>query len=191
MTRLRFAIALCVVAVGATGAAQTPRPAPPAEKPPSREPAQPLPPEAPPAPGVPRAERPSERQPAGQPVNIRLDVTIIDEGGPAPSRKSVSLTVADRQSGQVRSEVFVQDVGRVPLAVDAFPMLERDNRVRVRMTLDYQPNPGQDRKQPTPMNMRLSFGIVLDNGKKIVAAQAADPVTDRKVSVEVTATVLK
>jgi len=39
--------------------------------------------------------------------------------------------------------------------------------------------------------MRLSFGVILESGKKIVAAQAADPMTDRRVSAEVTATVLK
>src|SRR5688572_11098421 len=186
MTRVRLAIVLCVATLAATPAAQTPGPPPPPAQPKTRQPAPPLPPDAPLPPGAPRAER----VPPGEPVNIRLDVTIIDEGGPAPSRKTVSLTVANGQSGQVRSEVFVQDVGRVPLGVDVLPMLVRD-KVHTRITLDYQPNPGQDRKQPTPMSMRLSFAVHLENGKKIVAAQAADPVTDRRVSVEVTATIVK
>jgi hypothetical protein len=127
----------------------------------------------------------------GEPVNIRIEVTIIDEGGPQPSRKTVSVTVGDRQSGQVRSAVVVPGIGPVPLALDVLPALERNGKIRARITLEYQPNPGADRKEPTPVEMRLSFGVILESGRKIVAAQAADPVTDRRVSAEVTATVLK
>lgn len=149
-------------------------------------------PAAPPAPGAAAEppEQPEERRtPAGQPVNIRFDFTVVDEGGPSPSRKALSVTVADRQSGQVRAAVVVPDVGHVPLSVDVLPILDR-GFIRTRATLEYQPNPGADRKQ-IPTSMRLSFGVLLENGRKIVAAQAADPVTDRRVSVEVTATILK
>jgi hypothetical protein len=61
------------------------------------------------------------------------------------------------------------------------------------MVLEYRPTPAFDPKGavPTPASMRLQFGVMLKNGEKIVAAQAADPVTDRRVSVEVTATILK
>jgi hypothetical protein len=178
------ALALALVLAGAWPAVgQTPPPTAPG-RPGKVAPPTEAPPPAPPA------EQEPARLGRGQPVNIRFDFTIIDEGGPATSRKAVSVTVADRQSGLVRSEVFVQDVGRVPLSVDALPILE-DGKIRTRVTLDYQPNPGEDRKRPTPMSMRLSFGILLENGRKVLAAQAADPVTDRRVSVEVTATVLK
>jgi hypothetical protein len=212
MSRIRLAFVLCFAMAAANAVAQTPplppapgAPAPPAvPMPPGPEvvPAPPAPPSAPALPAPPRApqperapragrDQPAERQAPGQPVNIRFDITIVDEGGAQASRKSVSLTVADRQSGQVRSAVFVPDVGQVPLAVDAMPSLERDGKIRARISLDYQPDPGQDRKQPTPVSMRLAFGLVLESGKRIVAAQAADPVTDRRVSVEVTATVLR
>ena len=167
MTASRLMIVLCVASFAASAAAQTPSP-------------QPAPP-----------QRAPEERPVGQPVNVRIEVTIIDEGGPHPSRKTVSVTVADRQSGQVRSAVDVPGIGRVPLALDAFPIVERDGRIRTRITLEYQPSPGADRKEPTPVEMRLSFGVILDSGRKVVAAQAADPVTDRRVSAEVTATVLK
>jgi hypothetical protein len=140
-------------------------------------------------PEPPEAERLQQR---GQPVNIKLDVTIVDEGGPQPSRKTVSVTVADRQSGQVRSAVLVPGVGHVPVSLDALPTLEPDGKIRARLTLEYQPRPGNDPKEPSrPVEMRLSFGIILEDGKQVIAAQAADPVTDRRVSVEVRATVLK
>lgn len=194
MTRVRPLIVLYFVMLAASGGAQTPRPAPTSPaKPSTQEPAPPLPPDAPAPPGTPAAPQTAIKpeRPPGQAINIRLDVTIIDEGGPTPSRKTVSMTVGDRQSGQVRATVVVPGIGAVPLAVDALPMLERDGKIRTRMTLEYQPRPGADSKEPRPVEMRLSFGIVLEDGKKIVAAQAADPVTDRRVSVEVTATILK
>ena len=36
-----------------------------------------------------------------------------------------------------------------------------------------------------------SVALVLDDGKPVVAAQSADPITDRRVSVEVKATILR
>jgi hypothetical protein len=122
-----------------------------------------------------------------------MDVTIIDEGGPQASRKTVSVTVADRQSGQVRSAVNVPGVGNVPLALDVLPTVQKEGKIFARLTLEYRPNPREDTKEPAsvPVEMRLSFGIILENGRKVVAAEAADPVTDRRVTVEVTATLLK
>jgi hypothetical protein len=195
MTRVGSVIVACLVAVVTGAEAQTPRPAPAREPSSAQRPAPPLPPDAPPPPGTPpRLETPpaAPRSPAppGRAVNMRLDVTIIDEGGPQASRKTLSVTLADGQSGQVRASVFVPPMGPVPLALDAHPTLERDGKIRARITLEYQPNP-RDPKEPMPATMRLSFGIVLENGQKIVAAQAADPVTDRRVMVEVTATILK
>jgi hypothetical protein len=185
MTTFCLALVLSIAFMTTTAAAQTPRPTPPA---PPAEPAQP----APPRPDTtirPEPERVDRA--SGQWVNVRFDIGIVDEGGPQASRKAVTLTVADRQSGQVRATVFVPDLGHVPLAVDATPILEPGGKIRARITLEYQPNPGTDRKLPSSPSMRLSFGIVLENGKKIVAAQAADPVTDRQITVEITATVLK
>jgi hypothetical protein len=178
MTKMLVATALAFTMLAMSGAAQ-----PPAQ--PAAQPAAP----------APEAQATTARAPqkrgVGQAVNVRIEVTIIDEGGPQPSRKTVSVTVGDRQSGQVRSAVSVPGIGHVPLALDVLPVLERDGKIHPRMTLEYQPNPGADRTEPTPAEMRLSFGVVLESGKKIVAAQAVDPVTDRRVSAEVTATVLK
>jgi hypothetical protein len=195
MSRIRVAVTLCVAMLTTSIVAQTPSPAPP-----RGAPAQPKP--GPPPPALPRgadAPEPAASQRAeplqesfrGKPINIRIDVTIIDEGGPQATRKSVSVTVGDRQQGQVRAAVAVPGIGHVPIALDVVATLESDDRIRTRMTLDYRPSPRADPKEPMPVEMRLSFGIILESGKRIVAAQAADPVTDRRVSVEVLATVLK
>src|SRR5918996_1658256 len=83
-----LAIALLVVtgtsarqqSTAQTPAAQPGKPAPPAEQPPSRP------------------------EPAGQPVNVKLDLTITDQLGPGePSKKTVTMIVADRESGSIRS----------------------------------------------------------------------------------------
>lgn len=188
MTKTLVATALCLALLTGSGGAQTPAPAP-VPAPPAPAPAAPKP--GSPAPAVPAVPSIAPPPMIGESVNIRIEVTIIDEGGPQPSRKTVSVTVGDRQSGQVRSAVAVLGIGPVPLALDVLPVLQRDGRIFARITLEYQPNPGADRKEPTPVEMRLSFGVILESGRKIVAAQAADPVTDRRVSAEVTATVLK
>ena len=39
------------------------------------------------------------------------------------------------------------------------------------------------------LNERLS--LVLESGKPMIVSQAADPVSDRKITVEVTATILR
>jgi hypothetical protein len=160
-----------------------------------RPPDQPKPP---PPPAAPPPDQPAPRVaieapfPAAQPVNIRFDITAIDEGASQPLRKTMSLTLADQQSGSLRAAVQVPGVGEFPLNVDVTPVVQKNGKIRARITLDYRPGTGGDGKLLTgTSSMRLAFGILLDNGQKVVAAQAADPMTDRRVSVEVTATVLK
>lgn len=187
MIRLTSTVLTLSIAIAAPVVAQ-PRPAPPGVPAPVVTPEPPSPPR--------QAAEPESRQALqGQPVNIRFDFAIIDEGGPQPSRKVVSMMVADRQSGLVRSFVLIPGFGDVPISVDALPTIERDGRIRARVTLEYRANPAPaETEKPGPpptASMRLSFGILLESGRKVVAAQAADPVTDRRVTVEVTATVLK
>ena len=157
----------------------------PAQEPPSKPPAAPEPPA--------KADLLRPPEPAGQPLNIRFDVTIVDEGGPQTSRKAISVTVADREVGLVRASVSIPGHGDVPVSLDVRPALGSNGTIRTRMVLEYRPTPAFDPKGavPTPASMRLQFGVLLKNGEKIVAAQAADPMTDRRVSVEVTATILK
>jgi hypothetical protein len=43
----------------------------------------------------------------------------------------------------------------------------------------------------TRTEIRQNLRVVLENGKPLMVSQSADPVGDRKVTVEVTATILK
>jgi hypothetical protein len=178
----------------------------------------PQPPEAtPPPPGqTPRAPQPTPAatrptpppsQPSpfpigipGQPLNVRVDVTISDEGGAAaPLKKTVSMTVGDRQFGQIRSEASMPRGGTIPLHVDARPSMMADGKISLQMTLNYnltfaatgRPSTLGEVENATRTEIREQLAFVLENGKPLIVSQSADPIGDRRVTVEVKATVLR
>jgi hypothetical protein len=177
-------LALVASVAAAQQPTQVPKPAAPASAAKS---------EAEPAP----APRPAE--PAGQPLNVKLDVTITDQVGPGqPAKKTVSLVVADRASGSIRSW---GNTVRASLNVDATPTVLSNGTVRLSLGLEY--NPRQEPSAPaaaekvtepardggTSLNERIA--VLLDPGKPMVISQAADPMSDRRITVEVRATVMK
>lgn len=132
----------------------------------------------------------------GQPTNIKLEVTITDQTGPGePGRKTVSMILADRQSGSIRSGGHVlADGNRLPvtLNVDARPVIVSGGRILVELTLEYLPKPGTDNASSgegrANLTERLS-GLIVASGKPLVISQASDPSSDRRISVELTATI--
>jgi hypothetical protein len=142
------------------------------------------------APSV-RPEEPSSWQ------NIKVEVAITDTfSADVQARKTVSMLILDGRNGQVRSSG-----GSGVLNVDAIPRLRSDGRIYLWLTLEYMPEltsqqgqllakeAGGPTGRPTMFNESLSL-IVVD-GKPLVASQSADPRSERKVAVEVTATVQK
>lgn len=148
-------------------------------------------------------------------ANVRLDITINDQSaGGKPAKKSITMLIADRGDGRVRSTgtltqewvqpgmvspdgkplVSVRPVGEVQLNVDAsVEMLEAD-RIRTRLTIEYTPGgsdplPAGSAVTRSPLNQSVT--VILTNGKPLVITQAADPLSDRKITVEVTATILR
>lgn len=139
-----------------------------------------------------KSEQPRPEPPLGQPVNIKLDLTITDQTGPGdPLRKVVTLVVADRHSGSIRSTGSVRSQGRVQINVDARPQILQSGAIRLTLGLEYNPRTlGND--SPTEWSsLNEQIGVVLQPGKPLVVSQAADPASDRKISVEVLASVLK
>ncbi len=143
------------------------------QTPPPPPPPPPVPP-APPAPAqAPKVQAPKVIAPAEAPpgfldtpaanMNVRVDVTIIDQSGSgAPTRKTVSLTVADNGRGSVRSGVTVPipNITYVPspgakegpttpmtsynyrdmgLSLDVTDARIRGNYVRLRLAVEYNP----------------------------------------------------
>jgi hypothetical protein len=172
------------LALGTDARAQTPaKEAPKTEKP------------------APAAAKPPE--PQGQPVNIQIELTITDQaGGVESGKKTVSMIVADRRSGSIRTSGIIRtaDGSRpVSINVDVLPFIAREGLVRVDLGLDYTPRMPETRETPPQAGVegRPGAGVTeristfLESGKSRIISQAADPSIDRHVTVEIKATILK
>jgi hypothetical protein len=175
--------------------------------------AQPPAPATPAAPGQPsRGDQPAVApvaRPAvapaarreGQPVNLKIDFTITDQRGGAPAiKRTLTMIVADERTGSIRSQSSVYQVGDVPLNIDASPSLLTDGKIRLGFNLQYDwpaPLEGAATSPPTSLArgaviktaLHDSVTLILESGKPVIAAQSADPIGDRQVTVEVKATV--
>ena len=173
-------IVLLVSALAAPVAAaqgQQPPPTQPTTAPPSQQP----PPAGRGGIGGQRAGRGSLMPPGGAVRdNIRIDVSITDSAEKT-QKKVVSMLVADRNGGRIRSS---NEKG--VLNVDANTWTEGEGRITLALTVEYMP----DRATHNTL-LNQSITLVLQTGKPTLISQSADPGTDRKVTVEVTATVVK
>jgi hypothetical protein len=132
-------------------------------------------------------------------TNVQVELTITDQtGAAAPEKKMVTMVVASGSWGKIRSAGTVKpgpDAGPavVELNVDARPFVAVDGPIQMELTLVYRPLGAATeelaRGRPLPMNQSLT--VILQSGKPLVVSQAADPLNDRKIGVEVKATVLK
>ena len=170
-------IALLVVLLSVSIAAQQ-KPAPPAA------PAAPAPPTAP-APPSP----PIDVEQGGQPLNIRLDVTVTDQtAGGVPQPKALMVMLVDRAMGRTRAAFQDRSI-----AVDARPVMV-DGRIRVSVTVQSDRAvsfvPPKETDDHT-IAWRNSFSLLLENGKPMLALETSDTVTKRKMSIEVKATIQK
>jgi hypothetical protein len=199
------AIAVCVMAIVLGGisapivasavAAQEAQPAEQQPPPPAAQ--QPAQPAMLPA-AKPRIPIPALR-------NIQIEITIIDQvGTDTPLKKTLNVIAADAGSGSVRSKVTVpvprnpadpKDVmyQDLPLNVDIRPeVTENKNRLRARLILNYETlYPSKTSGVPPVRSVVfVDQHVMLDNGKPLLVSQSADATTDRKVSVELKATIL-
>jgi len=147
-------------------------------------------------------EQPASRE--GQPVNVKLELTITDQIGPGePGKKTVSLIVADRSAGSIRS---IGNSVRAILNVDATPQILPNGSIKVQLGLEYNPRQGNGTvdkikaangdvievpREPGGSGLNQRVAIVLEPGKPLILSQAADPISDRKITVEVRASILK
>jgi hypothetical protein len=183
---MKHYVALFVLMFSVSLAAQQPAKAPPAPT----APAAPAPP-APPSP-------PANLEEGGQPINIRLDVSVIDQTAQGAAQpKSLMVMLVDRAMGRTRAAFQDRSV-----AVDARPTIV-DGRVRVHLTIQSEKTrdpfrvvvPSGPAATPEPedhtINWRNSFSLLLENGKPMLALETNDAVTKRKTSIEVKATIQK
>jgi len=170
-------LATLIVVLALAGGASAWQP-PPAQQPPEKP--------APKAPSAPMARH-----------NVKLDVTILDQAGDAePARKTVSLILADRRKGMIRSGGNVLVAGNrvdVMLNVDARPSIMDDKRIDLDLGLEYAPKPVSENETNGERRAHLSerLVLILEPGKPMVVSHASDPISNRRITVELTATILK
>ena len=134
---------------------------------------------------------------ARQPVNVRLDAKISDlRGGQTAATKAVSLTVSDGQKGYARSSVEsvygkTDNFRAAFLKIDARPEILEGQKVLVNMSLDYNLIDGADVPKPPVTTIQEGMTFILESGKPLVVAESAEPGSDRRVRLEVTATILR
>jgi hypothetical protein len=130
-------------------------------------------------------------------INVKLDLTLTDQSGSgAATKRTVSMILADRQYGSIRSSGSVIAGGNridVGLNVDARPHVLDDNRILLDLTLEYSPKPATENAASGEGRAQLKerLGLIVDPGKAMVVSQASDPTSDRRITVELSTTILK
>jgi hypothetical protein len=179
-------------------APQPPRPAQTAQ-PPALPPAPAVAaPVAPAAPVPPPPPLPPLRE--GQPINVRVELTITETGaGAPPVKKTVVAVVGDGYFGSVRGQAVSQSTTPgsldrlvAPLNLDARPEILPSGKIRLTCTIQYQSTQRMAQERQINTDIKQNLVLNLESGKPLVISEAADPiVTDRNVIVEVKATILK
>jgi hypothetical protein len=157
---------------------------------------------------------PEPEPPKGVPArtNVQIELTISDQTGTGPvEKKIVSMIAASGTWGKIRAAGVARPnsaTGNVPvgLNVDARPFVMGAGVVQLELTIGYNPlsqlaieaydpqksdRGSNSASQIRPTELNQSLTVVLQNGKPLNVSQAADPVSDRKIIVEVKATVFK
>ena len=133
-------------------------------------------------------------------TNVQIELTLTDQlGSQAPEKKIVSMIASHMSWGKIRSAGQVYPAGEPPyvveLNVDARPWVTVENQIQLDLTFVYAPlKSGGEQKEGNkqrPSGINQSQTVILQSGKPLIVSQAADPISDRKVVVEVKATVLK
>lgn len=138
---------------------------------------------------TPSATSPTQppRKIRGKEVNVQVEITITEHQGTGPGEKRVvSMIVADAMFGRIRSTAS-QDVR---LNIDATPTVLDNDRITLELTVEYVPiTPEGATRRPAGLLEMLT--VILQNGKPMLLSQAADPTIDRRITLEVRATVMK
>ncbi|MBA2303248.1 MAG: hypothetical protein H0W08_11500 [Acidobacteria bacterium] len=149
--------------------------------------------------GLPQTSKPeaaTARPDPAQAVNIRVEVTISEQVGQAsPAKKVVTLMTSDRQNGSIRSGGSVRAGERyrsVSINVDARPTMLRDSLMRLDVALEYQPQTtAAASAEPGLWTVNERVNVVLESGKAVVISETFDPTSDRRLTVELKATLLR
>ncbi len=152
---------------------------------------------APAASAVPKPEKSEKpRREPPQLANIRIDFTLTDTRGSEPAVvKTSTVTLADQEVGRIRAEYEDRPVmgrpGLYYLNFDVRPAIQA-GRVRLNVTVDYRPQtPDGAVDKGTGFRLKQETGTLLESGHPVVVAEATDPTSDRRITLEVKATILR
>jgi hypothetical protein len=173
------------------------------------KPEQPAPPAAPATP-KPAAQQPEVPRrppvPIPQGPNVRVEITITDQSGSEPPvKKTLNVIAAAGHNGNVRSKVTVAvpvaqgpvpvksfNYEEVPLNVDVKSDVMDNGLIRTQLILNYE-TVDVTRDSGKALKSIVTGGqtVMLENGKPLIVSQSADATSDRKVTVELKATILR
>jgi hypothetical protein len=125
--------------------------------------------------------------------NVRVELAIGETLAGATTTKNVVLITSNGNTGSIRSDMSSPGEGDVTLKVDAHPMFQRDGRIALDLTFVYTPqrSPDAGTGGARSTDIMEHMNVFLIDGKPLVVSQSADPRGDRKVTVEVTASIMK
>lgn len=123
-------------------------------------------------------------------TNLKLEVTLTDTLSGSPVKKTVTMVMLNGYAGMIRTAN--PEKGAV-LNVDAVATGYQTGQVSLRLTFEYRPQYSTDSNgRPTvPPTLNESINVVLMDGVAMLLSESADPVTDRKVTLDAKATILK
>jgi hypothetical protein len=80
----------------------------------------------------------------------------------------------------------------VALNIDASPIIEDGNRIRLQLSLEYKvQDEAAGGKTASVRGMRQNINVVAESGRPLAVADSSDPLGDRRVAIEVTATIVR
>ena len=155
---------------------------------------------------APKVQIPNMQPLKGQLVNVKVEFTITDQtGSKPPTKKTMTLIVADRENGRIRTNTrYAQSrgttsytMGQAPLSVDVFPTID-GGKIWLEFSLEYDLSAEKDKDAGLPAdapgpstNVSERLSAILESGVPLIIAQSSDALTDRKLTIEVKATIVK
>jgi hypothetical protein len=133
-------------------------------------------------------------------IAVKIEFTISDQvGSKPPTRKMMTMTIGSGEFSRIRTNAaYYQKVGNsterrsAPLAIDVRPNVE-GNKIWVDFMLEYSllDDPPAEGIPGGNTSVSESLAAVLDSGVPLVVAQSSDALSDRKITIEVKATIMK
>lgn len=135
---------------------------------------------------------------AGAPSSVAAQTSVAPKTAEQVKKAVEETTAIKAKIEEARTSArFVRTLTPYPvvLNVDARPFVSVEGPVQLELTFEYYPlkSAGEQKEgaRQRPAGINQSQTVILQSGKPLIVSQAADPISDRKVVVEVKATVLK